>query len=150
MKKVISIVSALVLFAPFAAFASVGITLQGGSVTVPQGQSYVEPGYSAFSTVDGDITNQVVVSNPGTSQVGDFTVGYSVTDSDSDSASAFRDLTITQSNSGGDMLFCSGSMAPGWHVDEVGGGCGSTKTFYQAGHALPDGTVCEFNQGCML
>jgi hypothetical protein len=148
MKKIIGALTVLSVLVPSLAFASVNISLVGGGVTVPQGQTFVEPGFSAFSTLDGDVTGQVAVTNPGTSQVGDFTVGYFVTDSNNDSASAARDLTVT---GGAGMIPCSGPMAYGWNVSLPGGGCpGQTSTFVQFNHALPDGTPCEFFSGCMV
>lgn len=131
MKKILSIVLGVAVLLPSIAFASVGITLTGGNVVITQGQSYSEPGYSAFSTVDGNITSLVNVSGGG-STVGTYTIGYSVTDSTLASASASRTLTIR--GSGSVMPFCSGPMAPGWQVGIDGGGCGGH------GHFIPSGT----------
>lgn len=143
------------LLAPMLAFASVGITLTGGNVTVSQGQTYNEPGYSAFSTFDGNITSNVAVSGVDTS-VGSHTISYNVTDSNLDSASAFRTLTVL--SSGSLMPFCSGPMAPGWNVGLSGGGCGGTGMVVMAGASLPDATkfggtkTCPFwfPSGCMV
>lgn len=123
MNKFLATVAVLAaLAAPAAALASVSLTLQGGGVTVEAGRGYQEPGYTALSSVDGNITNLVSVSSPGTSLVGHFSIGYSVTDSTLTSASASRELTVT--GGGGTMPWCSGPMAPGWRVDLPNGGCG--------------------------
>ncbi len=131
MHKLLGLAVGLSLLVPSLAFASVGITLQGGAVTVQQGHSYQEPGYSAFSSVDGDITGLVGVSGF-SSAVGTHTLTYSVTDSALDSAFAFRSVTIM---GGGEMPFCSGPMAPGWQSGVDGGGCGGTGTVIAAGTA---------------
>ena len=47
--------------------------------------------------------------------------------------------------SGGNLLFCSGPMAPGYHVGVVGGGCGGNTTYVPY-----NGTSCLFGQGCMI
>lgn len=110
--------------APLTSFADVGITLFGGNVIVTQGHAYSEPGYSAFSTVDGDLTSNVSVTGTDTSTLGTHTIGYSVTDSALDSAFASRSITVI--GGGSVMPYCSGPMAPGWRVDLPGGGCGGS------------------------
>lgn len=120
MKKIISLVLALFLV-PTLAFASVGINLNGGDMRVTQGSTFQEPGYSAFSSFDGDITSSVAVSNPGTGQAGVFTITYSVTDSNLDSASASRTLTVMGA---GGQTYCFGPTAPGWDTNLPDGGCG--------------------------
>lgn len=125
MKKLIIGLSVAAMLAPFAAFAAVdnvSITLDGSAVSVQQGQSYVEPGYSANSTVDGNITWSVIVSGVDTSMPGTHAVGYSVTDSDNVSAFASRTLIVMAG--GGTLPYCSGPTAPGWRMDLADGGCG--------------------------
>lgn len=87
--KAKTLVLAFVLAAalPVSAYAAAGpldpvITLTGGSVLLTQGSSYFEPGYLALDPTDGDITSTVAVANGvNSNQPGDYTVGYSVTDS---------------------------------------------------------------------
>lgn len=82
---------------PAATFAAgPTITLFGGSsITLSPGFSYVEPGYSAFDTTDGDLTSSVAVSNGvNVNQPGHYSVGYSVTDSLGLSDSQVRSVTI--------------------------------------------------------
>ena len=125
-----SIIAAAVFLAvPFAAFAdapasTVSIDLSGGPVTIQQGTSYIEPGYSALSSVDGDITSQVSASTVSTSHTGTTGRTYTVTDSVGTTATAFRDITIL-APTGGAAPYCSAPNAPGWHVDLPDGGCGS-------------------------
>jgi hypothetical protein len=59
------------------------ITLSGANpFSLVAGDSYVEPGYTATDTQDGDISSQVVVSGSvNTSVVGTYTLTYNVTDS---------------------------------------------------------------------
>lgn len=132
-----------ILSIPAFAFASVGITLTGGSVTIQSGQSYVEPGYSALSTFDGDVSGSVLVSGIDTS-VGSHTITYGVTDSNLDSATAFRTLTVA--SVGSLMPFCSGPMAPGWQQGVAGGGCGGTGMTVPAGST---GCPFWFPNGCL-
>lgn len=101
MKKSLSIIVALVIaLAPFSAFASVGITLAGGPVTLYAGQSYVEPGYSALSTTDGDVTGLVTASSVNTSVAGNTSRTYSVTDSALDSDTQTRVITVIGASAG--------------------------------------------------
>lgn len=63
------------------------ITLSGGDVTVEYQGSYIEPGYSAFDSLDGDLTSSVVISGSvNTSVLGFYTLSYNVSDSNSNSA----------------------------------------------------------------
>ena len=61
------------------------ITLQGeASVIVSLGEAYVEPGYSAFDTYDGDLTEYVVIGGDvvdETTPLGRYTITYDVVDS---------------------------------------------------------------------
>ena len=60
------------------------ITLRGPStLRIPVGTAYEEPGYAAVDNVDGDITENVVVSGDtvDVSRPGEYTVQYAVTDS---------------------------------------------------------------------
>ena len=144
MKKTLGFLVGLSLLVPGLAFASVGITLSGGSVTISQGTSYNEPGYSALSTTDGDVTSLVSVSGI-SAAVGSHTITYSVTDSALDSATAFRTLTVQ--GGGSVMPFCSGPMAPGWQIGVAGGGCGGTEVWVPAGSA---GCPFWFVGGCVV
>ena len=72
------------------------LTLEGEeTVTIQAGTAYDEPGYSAVDNVDGDVTDQVVVSgdydiySPGT-----YTITYSVTDSWGNTAQVQRTLVV--------------------------------------------------------
>lgn len=122
MKTVTSMFVAFSLLVAVPVFASVDINLVGGTVTVEQGKSYNEPGYSAFSTTDGDVTGQVQSYAPATNVPGDYFVEYEVTDSALDYAYAARQFTVV-APAAGQMFFCSGPMAPGWTVGLVNGGC---------------------------
>lgn len=124
-KVIAAVVGVSLLAAALPAFASVDLSLVGGTVTVQQGQSYVEPGYSANSTVDGDITGSVVVDGINTSVIGTHVIGYSVTDSAL--SSAFASRTVMVAGGGGTLPYCSGPTAPGWRADLADGGCGGPK-----------------------
>lgn len=156
MKKYIASAAVVSLLAPFLAFAApvdvVSITLSGPNpVTVNQGQSYNEPGFSANSTVDGNITGSVVSSRVDTSHAGNTSVNYFVTDSLFNTASASRSVTVM--GGGGGLIFCSGPMAPGYRVDLPNGGCpqaaNSTGSYVFYNRPLSDGTLCQFFFGCM-
>lgn len=143
MKKIITAIATGAMLLPMAAFASVDLTLFGADpVTVLQGQSYSEPGYSANSSVDGDITSLVSVSSVDTSVSGSFTIDYSVTDSALDTATAQRGLIVA--SGGGTMPYCSGPLAPGWQAGVAGGGCGGTEIVLRAGQSVfKDGVLHE-------
>ncbi len=96
MKKSLAAVSALLFIIPAVSFAAgPSITLFGGQVSMNPGTSYVEPGYSANSPTDGDITANVFSSNNiQTNQPGNYSVNYTVTDSTLATADAVRTVTV--------------------------------------------------------
>lgn len=153
MKKIVGFILSATLVVPSLAFASVGITLTGGDVVVTAGKTFVEPGYSAFSSYDGDITNSVTVSGVNTTVVGSHTVNYSVTDSNSDSAYASRNLTVVGGGNGG-QIYCSSPTAPGWNVSLPDGGCGGGSTYIPFGKLFVNNLgymeTCSFRFGCMI
>lgn len=147
MNKILAFfVGSALLLSAGPAFASVSITLSGANpAAAQQGKSFSDPGFSAFSTVDGDITNSVNTSGPDTGNVGTSFRTYSVTDSALDTASASRQVIV--SGGGGTMPFCSGPMAPGWNAGLPGGGCGGTDTLIPAG---APGCAWFMFAGCIL
>lgn len=72
------------------------ITLTGGDVTLTEGGTYSEPGYTATDNNDGDISNSVVVAGDTVdpSTVGVYTVTYNVDDNAGNSA-AQKTRTVT-------------------------------------------------------
>lgn len=63
------------------------ITLIGNGVTINQGDTFVEPGYTATDETDGDITANVVVTGAvDTNIAGTYTLRYNVTNSVGNSA----------------------------------------------------------------
>lgn len=161
MKKIFGLITAAALFAlPVAAFADTSITLSGANPqTVSQGSVYIDPGYSAFSTVDGDITSSVITSSVDTSVSGTTERDYSVTDSTGDSASAVRSIDV--SGGGDTMPYCSSPSAPGWNVSLPDGGCGGSEIFVPSGASYTVGATklaaahvetCPiwFMAGCMV
>ena len=74
------------------------ITLNGGStVTLLQGTPYVEPGYSAIDNVDGNITGSVTVTGSvDENTLGNYTLTYSVTDSNNNLASVQRVVVVVE------------------------------------------------------
>lgn len=143
-----TVLTALVFAGPALASADVSITLNGANpVTLTAGSPFVEPGFTAFSTVDGDISSQVSETPVNTSTVGDSTVNYSVTDSALDTATASRGVVVT-SNGGGGLIYCSGPMAPGYVAGTPGGGCGSPD-YVPFNGPTPWGP-CAFSMGCTL
>ncbi|WP_019026051.1 immunoglobulin-like domain-containing protein [Colwellia piezophila] len=69
-----------------------------GSATVDifQGQSYQEPGVTAFDDVDGDITSAIInnVSALDINTIGQYSIHYSVTDQAGNQASASRTVRV--------------------------------------------------------
>ena len=57
------------------------LSLTGGSVTITQGDTYTDPGYTANDAVDGNLTPMVIISGAvDTSTPGDYTLTYEVLD----------------------------------------------------------------------
>jgi len=72
------------------------IVLNGNStISIYQGNSYNEPGYSASDNCGGDITNKVIVTNNvNTFVVGTYKIKYEVTDSNNNTASIERVVNV--------------------------------------------------------
>jgi len=72
------------------------ITLNGENpMTVYVGQSYSDPGATAFDNVDGDLTSQIQTTGTvDTSIVGTYVVTYTVSDAAGNSASATRTVNV--------------------------------------------------------
>jgi poly(3-hydroxybutyrate) depolymerase len=66
------------------------------NITLNECDSFVEPGFTATDAVDGDIAGQVLVTGNGFDSCveGEYTIEYSVTFSDSSSASETRAITV--------------------------------------------------------
>lgn len=72
------------------------LTLKGeGSVTIPIGSGFTDPGYTALDNVDGDLTSQVQVSGsvkvyiPGT-----YTITYTVSDASGNVTTVTRNVSV--------------------------------------------------------
>ena len=64
------------------------------TVTLDLGQAYLEPGFIANDTVDGNITDQVVVSGNLRFEVGTYEITYTVTDAAGNKATATRTVKV--------------------------------------------------------
>lgn len=146
--KAIVLSFALVVALPMAAYAAgPTITLVGGSVSMNPGSSYSEPGYSASDPTDGNITSQVQVSNGvNTNQPGDYSVGYSVTDSLSLSTSASRSVRVNSWGSIQNPCVYNGTCPCPMSADIVSGNHAAWKACVVAQYPkLPNGDtlVCR-------
>ena len=95
------------------------ITLNGSSsISIDQGVSYTDAGASATDDTDGDITTQIVVTNPvDTSVIGSYTVRYNVIDAAGNAALEIsRTVTVQAVNPG------SGSSSGSSSNTSSGGG----------------------------
>lgn len=71
------------------------ITLTGGNQTLTVGDTWNEPGFSATDNVDGDLTDQVVVTGTVNTNVpGPYPLTYSVTDAAGNTGTATRTVTV--------------------------------------------------------
>lgn len=72
--------------------SSLGINLKGDAeMSVEFGSTFVDPGATAADAVDGDISDKIVVSsNIDTHKLGDYTVTYSVTNTQGQNCTATR------------------------------------------------------------
>ena len=76
-----------------------GITLTGDkTVTIAIGQTYSEPGFSAYDKEDGNLTPSVVATNNiDNTKSGTYTVTYEVSDADGNKSSATRAVLVAWS-----------------------------------------------------
>ena len=73
------------------------IKLTGDSVSIYVGDNYTEPGYSASDNYDGDITNNVIVTNNvDNTKVGKYEVVYSVIDTSNNSVEVKRIVEVKE------------------------------------------------------
>jgi hypothetical protein len=80
------------------------------TVTINLGGTYTDAGATATDNIDGDISDQIVVDNPvDTSQVGTYTITYTVDDFAGNSTVATRTV-IVQAPSGGDAPVIRGQV----------------------------------------
>jgi hypothetical protein len=80
------------------------------TVTINLGGTYTDAGATATDNIDGDICDQIVVDNPvDTSQVGTYTITYTVDDFAGNSTVATRTV-IVQAPSGGDAPVIRGQV----------------------------------------
>ena len=72
------------------------LTLLGGeTVTIDAGQTFDDPGYTAIDNIDGDITAGVIVSGSIDPYIpGEYTLEYTIEDSDHNTASATRKVVV--------------------------------------------------------
>jgi len=72
------------------------ITLLGSqTMQIKQGESYVEPGYTAFDAVDGNVTSKVTVTGTvNTNAPGTYTLTYRATDAAGNTGTATRSVEV--------------------------------------------------------
>jgi hypothetical protein len=71
------------------------ITLSGGNQTLTQGDTWIDPGFSATDDVDGDLTGSVTVSGSvNTAVPNTYTLTYSVADAAGNIGTATRTVTV--------------------------------------------------------
>lgn len=71
------------------------ITLSGGNRTLTEGDTWVDPGYSATDNMDGDLTAEVTITGTvNTATPGSYTLTYSVTDAAGNTGTATRTVTV--------------------------------------------------------
>ena len=96
------------------------IALTGQStMTLDLGDTWTDPGATATDNTDGTITSSIVVSGTvNTSQVGIYTLTYSVSDAAGNSAQQTRTVTVRSNKLAGtyavDATITGGPGAPGW------------------------------------
>ena len=87
------------------------IQLIGGEVTLKFNEYYNEPGFSASDAEDGDLTNNVNIDNTIDSQTpGNYTLTYSVKDSNGLEATATRNVLVEQ-NQPPQIVITAGSVS---------------------------------------
>ncbi|ADU32126.1 DUF5011 domain-containing protein [Evansella cellulosilytica] len=74
------------------------ISLDGDNpLIIEKGSEFVEPGYTAVDNVDGDITDQVAVTGEvDTNTPGEYTLTYSVNDSEGNNAQITREVIVKE------------------------------------------------------
>ena len=99
------------------------IALSGNAeITLTQGDSYSEPGYTATDAGDGDLTGAVEVQNSvDTSTPGDYTVTYSVSDSAGNAASAVRTVHVAPAPKvpAGKVVYLTFDDGPGKYTQQL-------------------------------
>lgn len=78
------------------------IVLDGSEYTMFKGEEYIEPGYSAIDNLNGDLTEQVIITdNIKSEELGEYKVEYKICDSNNNCAEATRKINIIK----GDVLY---------------------------------------------
>ena len=122
-----------VTFTPVAPPALPVISLTGdAAVTIGQGSTYTDPGYTAASALDGDLTDSVVVGGDAvdTDTLGTYTVTYDVTDSAENAAEqVIRIVTVVENDAPVIVLTGSASMEVAFGVTYTDAGATATDDF---------------------
>ena len=104
------------------------ITLLGPNpVTVDLGGAYVDTGATAFDVEDGDLTAAIqTTSNLDTGTIGTYSVDYAVTDSDENTATAFRTVYVDSADPVSEEIDDTGGAVarPGVDVEVPAGATG--------------------------
>lgn len=84
--------------------AKTEIKLNGDKkINLKVGDTYTEKGATATDSVDGDLTNKILISgNVNTSRAGTYTVTYTVTNSRKETVTATRTITVTDNKKSDD------------------------------------------------
>lgn len=152
MNKVIGFVAVLSLLVPSLAFASyvpvftITASADSGSSISPSGVTFVSLGGSQAFSINpdgGSKISGVTVDGIPQGAVNGFTF---------DNVSANHAISVFSVSVGGGLPACSGPLSPLWQVGAPGGGplCNAAFTVVAAGSSLPDGSTCQFQNGCVL
>jgi endoglucanase Acf2 len=97
------------------------ITLNGeASITIEQGTAYSDLGATATDSVDGAL--EVSVSGSVETEIGEYTLTYTATDTGGNSASVDRIVTVVEADTGGGPDILDVMILDGGLVDDIWGG----------------------------
>ena len=97
------------------------LILEGDTeITVTQGGEYIEPGFSATDNCDGDITDQVEISGSVNIYVpGTYTLEYFVSDQYGNTATATRNVHVTEITGRGGIVYLTFDDGPGKYTSKL-------------------------------
>lgn len=129
------------------------IGISGDDVTVAEDGTYSDAGISwAIDIEDGDVSGSVITTNPvNTGTPGEYTVTYSVTDTDGNTGTATRTVTVNGRptadagaditvNDNGETAHIDGTSSNDPEDDSL------TYTWTETGDTGPDGGACQIYQ----
>lgn len=90
-----------------------------GTMYIPLGAGFSDPGFTASDNCDGDLTGKVSVSGTVSDAAGSYVLTYTVADNSGNSVSVNRTVNVYVPNTGGKMIYLTFDDGPSGYTREL-------------------------------